>query len=361
MNMTVDPTPENNYFILLGDWGCSSSDTSGLKVQTAVAKLMKTFVTSQKSAGKNLLFVGALGDNFYGSGMDASCNYWKPRWSDMYEFVATDYPWLAVFGNHDWGGHDEHAICAWGTDPYYIDATTKIPYAANQIDKNKGGCNPANYFLPDFAYYYNIPELSFEYIVMEESEGDCVDSGGSTWCGQDFKDCDKSQKTGCNYLGRMKTAAQNMMNERANVSNNTNFMIVNHYAGHGAGLRTNFIKARGSQKYVAWTAGGHSHAQECMAEDSNGVCIQIKSGGGGHGGGTQLHGFYVIGFDENKKMIQPFKFNDPRISCTPPCGESVTEEDILQSNFYNCCFDQQDGEGTLCQFYDLDKCDLLIE
>merc|ERR1719397_1507851 len=65
LNIHVDPSPEKNYFLLLGDWGCSSSDTTGVKLQTGVAELMKSYVSSQAAKGMNLLFVGTVGDNFY--------------------------------------------------------------------------------------------------------------------------------------------------------------------------------------------------------------------------------------------------------------------------------------------------------
>jgi len=348
LNITVDPSPQKNYFIMLGDWGCAPQDKVGLKVQTGVANKMKSFVRSQKAKGNNLLFVGTVGDNFYMAGQ--TCTYWKDRWTDKYGELATDYPWLVAKGNHDWGGHDPHALCAWGTTPKYIDPITKIPYAANQINADKGGCNPKNYYLPDFGYYYTIPELNFEWIVVEQ-RGDC---GGPTWNGQNFSDCAGSSKVGCGYIGKMQDASEEMMRQRANVSTSSNFMLIQHYNGHGKRLTQMFTDARKkSDEYTVWSAAGHSHMQECINE-VDGVCVEIKTGGGGTGRTDVWKGFYVIGFDENKKMIQPYNFNDTRIACRAPCGQNITEEDILESNFYNCCHNAEDGK--FCHLYDLEKC-----
>ncbi len=66
------------------------------------------------------------------------------------------------------GNDDPHAICSWGAkDIKYTDPNTKIPYAGNQINSDKKGCNPSNYFLPDYGYYYTINELNFEWIGLE--------------------------------------------------------------------------------------------------------------------------------------------------------------------------------------------------
>ena len=124
---------------------------------------MKSFYAKQKSDGYNLLFVGLLGDNFYMSGQN--CSYWVDRWTDMYGDIAKDEKWLSLKGNHDWGMDDDIAICPWN-HPFYIDSKTGIPYAAHQIIKSKGGCDPINYYLPDFGYYYTINELKFEWIAL---------------------------------------------------------------------------------------------------------------------------------------------------------------------------------------------------
>ena len=349
MNITVDPSPEKNYFLTIGDWGCAANDATGLKLQTGVAQLMQKFVKEQEENGMNLLFVGAVGDNFYEDGQ--TCQYWKDRWTDMYGFVATDYPWLTVWGNHDWGFNDPDALCPWGMQngPKYIDPNTKIPYGANQIDADKGGCNPKNYYLPDFGYYYSIPELDFEWIAIDKNSDACPE-------GQNFKDCNNSQTIGCNYMKKIEAACDEMMAERANVSTATNFMLIQHYTAKEPQVLQAFKNARkqNSDEYIVWSAAGHQHGQECM-NYNNGACDQIMTGGGGHGNAGLLKGFYYIGFDSNKKMIQPLAINDTRISCMNPCGQSITQDDIIQSMIYNCCNDPDERENCPADF-DMETC-----
>eukprot|EP01084_Bolivina_argentea_P202082 345325_1 len=323
-------------------------------MQECIANQMINFVNSQTSKGMNLLFVGTVGDNFYESGQN--CQYWKDRWTDMYGTVATDYYWFSVWGNHDWGNNDPDSMCAWN-NPKFIDPNTKIPYAANQLNANKGGCNPNNYYQPDFGYYYSIPELNFEWITMDENAPLCPNLSGN----DHFAICNGNSTIGCNYMKKIQSATEANMRMRANVSTNTNFMLIQHYAGGQLNkFNTQFRNIRGnrSESYRVWGAGGHSHGQECVHNDTiNNVCDQIMTGGGGTGNTALLKGFFVIGFDENKKMIQPYKINDPQISCMAPCGQkSYTQQEIYERNFYYCCNDPD--ESYLCDQYGFDtsKC-----
>ena len=46
---------------------------------------------------------------------------------------------------------------------------------------------------------------------------------------QNFADCDNSVEIGCNWLGKMAVASEEMLEKRAEVSTNKNFLIANHY------------------------------------------------------------------------------------------------------------------------------------
>eukprot|EP01084_Bolivina_argentea_P202078 345320_1 len=319
-------------------------------MQECIANQMINFVNSQTSKGMNLLFIGTVGDNFYPAGQ--SCIPHDPGWGfpfyNKYNYLANDTYWLAVKGNHDWANLDPNAMCPWA-NPKYIDPNTKIPYAGLQLNKDKGGCNPDNYYLPDYGYYYSIPQLNFEWIAMETTVVDCGpgDKGFYTFdgCGND-----NNGTIGCGFLGKMRDASEKMMKERAATSNNTNFLIVNHYeAETQQGLLNDFNAARSGSDgtdYIAWSAAGHAHIQQCITQDANGECSNILTGGGGTGSTNDLHGFFVIGFDENKKMIQPYKINDPTISCdftkAGACGCTFSQEEIKQNNIYQC---QNDPDG----------------
>jgi len=358
MNVSVNTEDlSKNYILIIGDWGAQDEATTDVKVQTAIAEKMKTFYENEKKDGMNLLFVGTVGDNFYYDGQN--CDYWEKRWTNMYGDLI-NYPWLAVFGNHDWGIDDPEAMCAFGVStPKYINPTTGIPYAANQINKYPTkGCNPENYYIPDFGYYYTIPELNFEWIALEESVTICPDDMGDS----NYKYCDNgSSKVGCEYLGKMRDASEDMMISRANSSNNTNFVISQHYPQNGNRLVDDFKKARSSagktrSKDLVWSVYGHTHEQDCKRQSSDGNCDSMLTGGGGGCCSTKtLRGFWVIGFDSNGQMTQPYKYNDPSISCEYPCGATFTNNEIIKDTFMHCCKASYD-DNINCDFFDMSKC-----
>eukprot|EP01083_Nonionella_stella_P207332 753322_1 len=332
LNIKVVSPPEKNYFITIGDWGAPDGESTYHGVQQAVANKMKAYYQSQKSKGYNLLFVAAVGDNFYWTGQD--CNEWASHWQNMYGPELTAVPWLAVMGNHDWGNSDPTALCAWN-HPRYT-SPSGIPYSANQLNKDKGGCNPPTFYLPDFAYYYTINELEFELIAVDENADDCPGglggNGQNGGASQLFADCGGSTSVGCGYLGKIKAAGEAMMVQRAKTSTNKNFLITQHYPGVGVDLVNEFVKNRNSNllNYEQITAAyGHTHSQQCDASTTNGngkLCYGIMTGGGGGCcGESTRRGFYVMGFDSNKTMIQPLSISDPSISCWYPCGANIDE------------------------------------
>jgi hypothetical protein len=317
-----------------------------------------SFYDTQKKNGYNLVMVVTVGDNFYYDGQD--CSMYSKRWSKMYGEIATHYPWLAVFGNHDWGKHDPNAICAWGVSQAYIDGKTGIPYAANQLNSDKKGCNPFNYYLPDFGYYYTLDALDLELIFMEETATICPSDMG----GQTYKSCNDSSKIGCAYLGEMRDASEDMMLARARSSTHSNFMLMQHYPQNGKRLPDSFASHRPSSATddLIWSFYGHTHKQECV-RTSKGACdVVLTGGGGGCCGEDTLRGFYVIGFDSQSRMTQPYSIDDPLISCKYPCkrnfAQEFTEQEILQSMYGHCCYRvNDDGDrDESCDMFDLTQC-----
>ena len=115
-----------------------------------------------------------------------------------------------------------------------------------------------------------------------------------------------------------------------------------------------FNKGRGNKVTTAYSAYGHTHEQKCERTDKNGACDSILTGGGGGCCSSDtLRGFFVIGFDKDKNMIQPLKIDDSQISCKYPCSADITEEEMIQSNFFHCC---HTSHGQDCELYDLSKC-----
>ena len=169
LNIKVVSPSNLNYFLTIGDWGAPSGQSTYEGVQRAVANKMKSFYESQKAKGMNLLFVAAVGDNFYWTGQN--CDEYASDWVNMYGTELTSVPCLAIMGNHDWGNSDQYALCAWN-NPRYT-SPSGIPYASNALNKDKKGCNPNMFYMPDFGYYYTINELNFELIGLDENYSDC--------------------------------------------------------------------------------------------------------------------------------------------------------------------------------------------
>eukprot|EP01084_Bolivina_argentea_P124850 221244_1 len=118
LNITVVTPIEKNYIITLGDWGANKDSLEDRAVQQKVADIMNKFYDSQTAKGMNLLFIAAVGDNFYWTGQN--CQEWDTYWRDIYgpNLTASNIPWLSVYGNHDWANKDKDAMCAWNSTKY---------------------------------------------------------------------------------------------------------------------------------------------------------------------------------------------------------------------------------------------------
>ena len=365
----------------IGDWGADLGQSTYIGVQKAVALKMQNFYDMQKANGFNLLFIAAVGDNFYWNGQ-SPCdeNHFNSQWSDIYGSELTSVPWLAVMGNHDWGNYDSWAMCAFN-NPRYIDNITDISYSSNQLNMDKLGCNPSNYYMPDFGYYYTINELSFELIALEQSVYDCPNGigGDSTGSSETFANCGTST-VGCDILSKMANASEIMMVNRAKESTNSNFLIMQHYPSRASDVLNQFTTARASsyssiksgkaEKSInintngdkVWTAYGHAHSQQCdgYSSSNSSECELIMTGGGGGCcAESTKRGFYVIGFDNNKQMIQQFGIDDEILTCDYPCGASeatqLTQEEKKQLAFDTCCH-TNDDIFVDCNKFDLSLC-----
>ena len=351
LNVEVVEPLSKNYIITLGDWGASTThedyDDDNVKIQQQVSKLLNDFYNSQNEKGFNLLFIITVGDNFYRTGVtDCSIDNgakFKDSWKDVYGEALTSVPWLSVFGNHDWGDDDAYALCPWNNNKTKIrkeyirenGKTETIHYGSNQLNKDKGGCNPNFYYLPDFSYYYSLnfnDLLNFELIQMETTGYACPGViGGGFGNNKVFNQCG-GIKTACNYMKKIGKASQNLLIERAKHSPNKNFLISQHYPGARSRQFASMFKSHryknGSIKSQernekVWSIFGHSHYQACLSKDKiTKECNQILTGGGGGCCSPQftLKGFYVIGFDDQGSMIQPYQFHDKEISCQYPCN-----------------------------------------
>jgi hypothetical protein len=310
--------PENNYFIILGDWGAGGFSASCINAQKQVAKAMLDFYNNQKSKGKNLLCIITVGDNFYDTGLSSLDNF-KSQWKDIYGELATDHIWFAIMGNHDWGNADSSCLCP-DNDPNAKNIKGQY-YKCNQLNTDKGGIRPpgigikGGYHMPDFAYNYRIDDLDFELIGISNSVVDCPggiggggEGGGAT---QTFGKCGSPQKA-CDKLRSIHNAGIKLIQDRAQNSKAKNILIFNHYPGSACDeLRQTFISKSTVPNQTVICAGGHTHSQGCLKTDYNGMgCLSIQSGGGGgccpttcQNPDPNIFGFYVGEFDSNKNLV----------------------------------------------------------
>ncbi len=175
LHITHDPVRSNNFFLILGDWGKYGGPG---ECQRTVSAKMNKYVADQRAAGKTLLFVAVVGDNFYWTGQPGGS--WDQQWADVYGTADPssplhDVPFLAVMGNHDYGDSDPYAACPWA-QPFATVGNQS--YASHQMNSDKNPARPsssASFYLPDYSYHYSIPELALELIAVDQN---AVDIGG---------------------------------------------------------------------------------------------------------------------------------------------------------------------------------------
>ncbi|MDE8654046.1 purple acid phosphatase family protein [Novosphingobium album (ex Liu et al. 2023)] len=92
---------EGLAFLAIGDWG-----RRGEPHQRTVAAQMGRVAEEQGCA-----FTLALGDNFYGTGVDSVTDtHWRESFEDVYTAPALQNRWYAVLGNHDYRGNPQAQI-----------------------------------------------------------------------------------------------------------------------------------------------------------------------------------------------------------------------------------------------------------
>lgn len=327
----------NYYYVVIGDWGEDDATGCG-SMQQAVAERLRAYV-SQRSArnpASQLLFVLSVGDNFYWTGLDDRGSQLQ-AWRRIYGPNLTAVPWFAVMGNHDWGNSDPTALCSAGAArsvcnnstratpacggalPYVTDPSGITTYASNQLDAGKQGSTAPwrsdypTFLMPDFAYFYQIPQLSLEILAVETSVVDAGGVGGNGCSGGASRLC-----AACGgadgvaaALKRMNAAAEQMLLRRARESANRNVAIINHYPGKLRGLRDAWLGAAGAAGAdTVFTFAGHEHVQRCEASTAAG-CVAFVTGGGGGcctwdlcKANGPLGGFTVVGFREEGGVKQ---------------------------------------------------------
>ena len=120
-----NPYDKSFNFLMIGDWGDGSTN------QTETGKVLGQYASIIDSK-----FVIALGDNFYGDGVESSNdNLWQNYYHSIYTSSSLKIPWYPVLGNHDWHGNAEAQIertsvtgeDMWEMSNYYYSKEFTVP------------------------------------------------------------------------------------------------------------------------------------------------------------------------------------------------------------------------------------------
>lgn len=115
-------------FTALGDWGTSPDPDHQSSTQKDNcqwnqhsqwnqacwkdynAQLNLGWLMGNWAEDKNISFVLSHGDNMYWDGVKTSVDArWNTTFEDIYNYTSLAVPWLAVMGNHDYGGGSDYA------------------------------------------------------------------------------------------------------------------------------------------------------------------------------------------------------------------------------------------------------------
>mmetsp|Transcript_25667 Transcript_25667/g.59961 ORF Transcript_25667/g.59961 Transcript_25667/m.59961 type:complete len:437 (-) Transcript_25667:396-1706(-) len=293
---TGDPAAIRNssFAFLIADYGLATSVLTGDCCQQEVADLMRSKKTELEAQGKQLLFVGASGDNFYWTGLNPPDNggadQWA-RWSSVYDGL-TDVPWFGAMGNHDYGDSDVYATCPWEGSRVNIDGQD---YASNQLDEDKGGYraggNTVNYHMPDFNYRVTLNALNLEIYGLDQNKVDVRGIGGDSSGHVQVDATCGGVSNLYSHLQEVGDAGESLLAESAamgahNASEVRNVLILQHYPDVCSGLADTFTGSapEADEMMDIRCAFGHTHdtvcelqahkhpnaaADDCTAEDQD--------------------------------------------------------------------------------------------
>jgi len=322
LKITPDSKRSNNYFLIIGDWGKFDGPSSG-DCMDQVAKKILSYAEKQAQAGKKLLFIAAVGDNFYWNGVKDSS--WQTQWAKPYRTQDPtsplyNIPWLVVQGNHDFGDLDPYAFCPSVAPQASIQGQ---PYAGKALNADRNPSRPKgteHYWLPDFNYHYEIPEADLELIAIDRNHVDVNGLGGDPNGHADaFNKCG-GQGAVTDWLNKVGAAGDDLLRSRAANGTAKTVLIIQHYPGNcGRDTFTGALPSGRNPSVIC--AYGHVHNQQCDTKDSNGKCIDVMTGGGGGccSPNVNLAGFTAVALDDNGGYDLDVESEDVRLG-NNQCG-----------------------------------------
>jgi len=265
---------------------------------------MRTYVAKQKGMGKKLLFIGALGDNFYYTGLnkDKKASQFASQWKNIYESL-TDVPWLGVYGNHDHGSNDPGCACGKG---------------CNQFNSAGRPAGAENFWIPDYFWHYLIPEIKLEVIGLDTNAVDVHGLGGGGCHGGAGETCKVCGGTGNiqSFLNKKKGEGEGYMDTRARTTPATTVAILQHYPKY-TGVPQAYLsrfKTNNGNKAKVLAAYGHTHDQVCENRGEGGCDLIMSGGGGGYIDNGRNLGFAAIHLTDDGGFQTVMETSETRFS-----------------------------------------------
>lgn len=182
-------------------------------------------------------------------------------------------------GNHDYGGADPGCACG----KYCRQLSTAPPL----------------WYMPNRYWNYFIPGIDLEILGLDTNAVDVGGLGGDGCHGHSPQVCETCGwgSEVQNYLNKIKQESEDMLEERAKVTQAKTTLIIQHYNwgwnyAVGADVLKKFRAANGYKSH-ALSAYGHQHEQKCEGDRTYGCDTILTGGGAGWRGGTYF-GFTAV-------------------------------------------------------------------
>jgi len=282
------PSDRLGSIIVIGDWGHDPSVHGNIYSDTCqnnVAALMDATMQQQG----DVKFIVNVGDSFYPGGVSSPDDpQWDSKWRSKYSDRVRSVPWYSVYGNHDL--HQDPGSCNDGF--------------ASAAQGNSDITNLNKFYMPDWSWNKEHPELQLEVIAMELNTYQSGWNHNIPASQQSFGDCQYTPCADtCKALMRQRSdAAFALFKKRKAASAQKNLLVFSHYPtdyfwDHTSGdASADFISdlSDASTHHIEYF-GGHRHnvdqtSTASIAPNNN----WLSGGGGGWGCDGSQQGFVLV-------------------------------------------------------------------
>lgn len=278
-------------FLVLGDWGWDvaihAKTMPGNDCQRAIADLM---LVKMEELG-DVKFVINVGDSFYPDGLNVKDDpQWDAKWRNIYAKKLRSVPWYSVYGNHDF--HHDPGACS--SDP------------AEGLQINTDINNQDVFYMPDYTYYVEHPELDMEVLAMDANNlvlPECSHSPCPAKCHR--------------HLLARANQSMELFNKRLKESHAKNFVTFSHYPSDFFWRNPAFLnQLRSTSKHNMSYFGGHRHNTDQTSTAKTGPHDWLVGGGGGWSCDGMEQGFVVVEIDQAFD-IRTYSVIAPASVCCP--------------------------------------------